>query len=160
MCIPNLFKKEKISKKMPEELEKEIKKLKKTKTKLACLKKAYHFMANTFGKYCKEYYYLIKLPRLAKKDVNNLWAFKHSKNPFLHCTQHNFLLRVLLIKSKKFKEKDVGLVNIVQWPLSIHQYLVVKIDKKWIDVDVWYAKLGVPFDKHKKTLFRLGKTIF
>ena len=44
MCFPNLFRKKKIPKKLPLEIELEIKKLKKTKSKLACLKQAFSFV--------------------------------------------------------------------------------------------------------------------
>jgi len=45
-------------------------------------------------------------------------------------------------------------------PFSIHQYLVVRVGKKWVDIDVWYSKLGVPFGQHRKYLFRIWKVIF
>jgi len=160
MCIPNLCKKEPIPKKLPLEMESEVKKLKKIKSKLAVLKEAYKFVSGNFGKYCKIYLNLLKLPRLYKKDVSSIWDYKYSDDPFLHCTQLNYLIRVLLIKSKKFKEKDIGLVNIFQWPPFIHQYLIIKIDKKFIDVDVWYSKLGIAFGKHEPVLLYLGKPIF
>lgn len=62
---------------------------------------------------------------------------------FMHCTGQNFILRTLLIKSGRFAETDVQ-VKVVPLNFFIHQYLLVRVDGKWIDVDPWSSFLGVP----------------
>ena len=160
MCIPNLLSKAKIPRRLPSEMKKEVKKLKKLKSSSAVLREAYNFIAETFGKYSRRHMVVARFFRLFLKDVGALWSYKYKGDHFLHCLQLNYLLRVLLIKSGKFKEKDIGLVDIFHMPFSIHQYLVVRVGKKWVDVDVWYSKLGVPFGQHRKYLFRIWKVIF
>lgn len=151
------FHKGKIPEYLPEDMEKEVRILKKSKTKLDCLKKAYDFISKNFRG--NKNYFFLKIERVFKKDVFDLWKYKF-KDKFLHCTQQNFLLRILLIKSGKFQEKDIGLVNIFQLPWSVHQYLTVNIGKKWINVDVWYSYKKLTLGKHIKRFFNIGKTVF
>ncbi len=66
---------------------------------------------------------------------------------FLHCTGQNYLLRTMLIKSGRFTEGDVKVLN-VPFNLFIHQYLKVKVDGKWINVDPWSHFLRIPFGKN------------
>ena len=84
------------------------------------------------------------------KTVTNFWvAFENPLNHkpgFMPCTGQNYLLRVMLIESGRFKDSDIEL-RVVPLNLCIHQYLRVKVAGKIIDVDPWSAFLGVPFGK-------------
>ncbi len=157
MCIPLLFTKGKIPKKLPLEMQKEVNKLKKTKSKLECLKQAYNFIKKNFKS--KRHQTVIKFFRLFVTDVNKLWDYT-KKDKFLHCTQQNYMLRVLLIKSNKFKEQDIGVIDGIHTGFGIHQYLIVNVGNKWMDIDVWFSNLGIGFGRKKPVLFRIWPKIF
>lgn len=67
---------------------------------------------------------------------------------FMHCTGMNYLVRTLLVASDRFSENDICVVNV---PLNffIHQYLRVRTDGVWYDVDPWARHTGTPFGKKK-----------
>ncbi|HBP01429.1 MAG: hypothetical protein UY41_C0009G0016 [Candidatus Moranbacteria bacterium GW2011_GWE1_49_15] len=81
-----------------------------------------------------------------KKDIGYFWG----REGFLHCTNMNFIMRVLLVKSGFFAEEDLKLKWTQIWYVSPHQFLQVKVDGKWIDVDIWANVYGVGFGKHAK----------
>lgn len=139
MCIPFLYKKGEIPKKLPKELEVEVNKLSKCKSKIDCLKKAFNFVKKNFK--AKRRQVIPKFFLLLTADINKLWKRRHK---FLHCTQQNYLLRILLINSKKFKEKDIGVVNMIHHVWDVHQYLIVNVGKKWIKVDIWFSHFNIP----------------
>ncbi|OYT31462.1 hypothetical protein DRJ22_02085 [Candidatus Woesearchaeota archaeon] len=144
MCIPFFLKKGEIPKNLPSGLEKEVKILSKTKSKLECLKKAFKFICDNF--YGKSILFFLKFPRLFVADVFKLWNFRFGVGDgFLHCTQHNFLLRILLIKSKKFSEEDIRLIDYVRRPFGFHQLLQVNVGGRWIDVDTYFFHSGFSF---------------
>lgn len=154
--IPFLFKKERIPLLIPKEMQDFADKLSRLKSKEKCLRSAYDFIRGKFT--ARKLSTFTKFNRLFVKDIFKLWKYS-KKDKFLHCTQQNFLLRVLLIKSGKFKEKDIHLKNFIHTKFFVHQFLRVKVDKKWIIVDVWFSYLGVPFGKTVPKLFSLGKDI-
>ncbi|MDO8623838.1 MAG: hypothetical protein Q7R54_00570 [bacterium] len=82
------------------------------------------------------------------KTITRFWrAFGdvYKKDPgFLPCTGQNFLLRTLLVKSGRFQEDDIK-VKTVPLNFFIHQYLAVRVDGVWVDVDPWSSFLKVPF---------------
>lgn len=85
------------------------------------------------------------------QTITKFWrAYKNpltQKPGFMHCTNQNYLLRLMLVKSGRFIESDIK-VRIVPLNLFIHQYLEVRIGAQWIVVDPWSAFLKVPFGKH------------
>lgn len=141
--IPNLFKKEPIPKKIPLEMQKVVKKLKKCKSKEECLKLAYGVMTKRYRGYRFTTY--LRLGEIFENDVNKLWA----RRGFLHCNLMNFLLRVLLVKSGWFKEKDIEQNHCLVWYISLHQYLRVAVGGgKKINVDLWNASYGKKFGQY------------
>jgi len=75
-------------------------------------------------------------------DVDKIWA----KKGFLHCNVLNYLMRILLIKSGLFNEKDIKLKWTLVWYVSPHQYLEIKINpNEIINVDLWANAYGVCF---------------
>jgi len=69
---------------------------------------------------------------------------------FLHCTQLNFLLRLFLVKSGFFKEEDIRRKHVLV-NFFIHQYLQVKVNGKWLDVDVFEYSNDLKIGQHLKT---------
>tara|TARA_Y100000310_G_scaffold283335_1_gene305225 strand:- start:365 stop:781 length:417 start_codon:yes stop_codon:yes gene_type:complete len=134
--IPNLFWKAKIPDELPKSIQIIVAQLKKTKNKRECLKKAYAIITKRFEG-CHTYqniYYLFVT------DLDKLW-----KQKLLHCTNLNYLLRVLLIKSERFEEKDIKIRIIFGW-FYIHQYLKIKTTK----VDPWGRSHGIKFGDFAK----------
>ncbi len=127
--FPNFFHKLAIPTKLPADMEKAVAKLKKCKSKKACLEQAYTIITHrVVGKTWPTY---TRIYLAFQHDLNTLWQ----RRGFMHCTHQNYLLRVLLVKSK-FSEREVR----QQWTrigLSPHQYVQVKLNKQWVDVDCW-----------------------
>ena len=150
--IPNLFRKQKIPKKIPEGMEKLVKKLNKCKTKEECLKKAYKELGKTHkgtvGGVWKNF------PSLFYRDINRMW-----KRRKLACTSLSYLLRVLLVKSRHFREKDVEYR--LEWAFYVFPHITLKVNtgKKWVNVDVWGRAIKVPFGEYT-TGMRWLKSIF
>jgi hypothetical protein len=86
------------------------------------------------------------------ETVTKFW--KAFQNPFtqapgfMYCTGMNYLLRTLLVQSGRFAEVDIKIVHV---PLNfiIHQYLRVRADGVWYDVDPWAQRFGTPFGKKR-----------
>lgn len=133
--IPNLFQKAKIPKSLPKGMLVVVNRLKKSNGKEDCLKKAYYTLS-------KKYYGCSIFTRffdLFVTDLDKLWKIDQS-----HCTNLNYLLRVLLIKSNFFKDEDIRLNLTLIGYVSIHQYFEIRIRKnKFVNVNVWGASHGV-----------------
>lgn len=82
-------------------------------------------------------------PKAWRTDIDEIW----NSHGFAHCHTIDYIFFILLVKSKYFKPDDVR-VQFVMLNFFIHQYLEVRVEGKWIDVDVWASNLGVPFGKH------------
>ena len=135
--IPFLFEKEKIPDKLPDELNKEIEILKKLKTKEEVLKHAFNFLTS---KYKSKHFIAIFYPKeIFTRDIFKIWV----KKKYMICTHSNFVLRILLIKSGKFKEKDIIQKIGSIFYISTHQYFKINIGKKWLNVDVWGKGQGI-----------------
>ncbi|PCH91951.1 hypothetical protein COB80_01155 [Candidatus Kaiserbacteria bacterium] len=144
LLVPNLwFGKNLIPQDIPYELEEVILKY----NKEAATNE--EFLGLAYG-YVTEKYYGSRL-----KTITEFWrAFGDIlvKSPgFLPCTGQNYLLRTMLIKSNRFKEEDIK-IKTVPLNLFIHQYIKVRVDDRYIDVDPWSNFLGVPIGK-KSFLF-------
>jgi len=68
---------------------------------------------------------------------------------YMPCTQTNFLLSIFLVKSGFFKEEEIKKSHV---PVNFvpHQYLIVRLDDKWVSVDVGEKQRGMPIGKHLK----------
>ncbi len=62
---------------------------------------------------------------------------------FMPCNGQNYLLRLMLVKGGRFSEDDIK-IKVVPFNFFIHQYLQVKVEGGWIDVDPWSAFKGMP----------------
>lgn len=137
-----LLNKRPIPKDLPQEIRDVVEKLRRCKTKEECLKKAYDIITQRFyGERIKTY---LRLPEAFISDPSKLWK----KKGFLHCTNQNYLLRILLVKSSHFKDEDIEqkLTHIFGSP---HQYLRIKVGKKHVNVDPWSHHYGVKFGRYQ-----------
>lgn len=138
----DLFSKTLLPKSLPTEIQVTINDLKKSNTKEECLKQAYEIMNKKYRGYRIKTY--TRLFDLFTTDIKKLW----SRSGFLHCTNINYVMRVLLIKSGHFQESDIRLKWTLIWYMSPHQYLQIKVANKWIDIDIWAYAYGIKFGDH------------
>jgi len=130
----------KIPDKLPKEMEALIKELKKSKTKKACIKKAYSSLLKKYRGY--RFYTYIRFFDLFVLDINKIWA----KKGFVHCAVLNYLMRILLIKSGLFDEDDIKLKWTLVWYISLHQYLKIRVGQnEFINIDLWGKAYGISF---------------
>jgi len=73
----------------------------------------------------------------------------YRRTGFMHCTQLNFVLRLFLVNSGFFKEEDIK-VEHVFLNFFIHQYLQVKVNNHWLDVDIFGYSDGLKIGQHLK----------
>ena len=143
--IPNLFSKKEIPSTLPKDMQNVVETLKKSKSKEDCLKKAYDILTKKYrGRKLNTY---LQFFGLFTCDINKLWA----KSGFLHCTNMNYLMRTLLIKSSFFKEEDIDVKFSLIWYISLHQHLRVRINmNKFTHVDLWGQVYGTKFGDYSQ----------
>ena len=141
----DFFSKTPIPKKLPSEIIDVVDDLRKSSSKEECLQKVYDLLGNKYqGARVQTY---LKLPLAFKKDIYFFW----NKKGFLHCTNMNYLARILLVKSGFFKEEDIILKWTLIWYISPHQYLKVKVaENKFINMDIWAKNYGINFGDYAK----------
>lgn len=106
------------------------------------LKSAYDYVASTW--HAGRFTTIFMASMAFRKDLSKLW----DSPGFAHCNTQNYILFVLLADSKFFEADDVR-TRTVFFNVFIHQYLEVKLDGKWIDVDPAGASIhGKPFGEH------------
>jgi len=144
LVIPHLgFKEDNIPEQIPESMLAKINEIKnQSSSREQFLNLAYNYLGSRFRSerlnIFLKFNYLFKL-------VGEVWQM----NGYLPCTINNYLLKIFLVKSGWFKETEIRrrhvFVNFV-----IHQYLQVKINDKWLDVDVGEKQRGMPIGKYLK----------
>ena len=143
--IPNLFWKAKIPDDIPKSMQKIVDDLKKSKNREECVKKAYDIMSKRYtGSRIYEKFFDLFIT-----DISKIWNNKGGS----HCTNLNFLLRTLLVKSGFFKDDGIKLRLTFVYIISIHQYLKIKLsDNESIDIDPWGTSHGIRFGQYANTL--------
>ncbi len=137
----NIFLKPSIPDKIPPAMQDAVEKLRSSKNKEDCLKRAYGILTKKYRGYRLMTY--IRFFEIFEDDMEKIWA----KDGFLHCTNMNYLMRILLVKSGFFQDSDIDLRWTVYWG-SPHQYMSIDIGDKKVDVDIWGHVNGVKFGEH------------
>ncbi|MBN1792067.1 hypothetical protein JW826_00045 [Candidatus Woesearchaeota archaeon] len=150
--IPNLFSKLPIPGKIPAGLERAVRDLKrKNRTKESFLRATFDFLRQKYT--LSRMKVILEFPELFKTDLEYLWR----RTGHLHCTNVNYLLRVMLVKSGLFKDSDIKPMNTNTWFVMPHQYLRVDVTdknakaggaRKEIDVDISTYDFGIPYGSH------------
>ena len=121
------------------ELQKEIKKLKKIKDKKQVIIATLNYIKKNF-----ESNSLLLFIQLHKHYYKKASAILQKKG-FWPCHIQVFILRLLLIKSRKFEQDDIQ-VHYTFYNGIIHEYLKIRVNNKWIiRADPWGYNKGVPF---------------
>lgn len=141
--IPDLFSKYPIPEKLPDEMEATIKELSQGATKKVYLEKVFHLLGdrhrghrfNVASHFCL----------LWKMDLGWLWK----RRGYFHCTQLNYLLRVMLVRSDLFTENEVELKWSQVLFLTPHRYLRVRMSQDtYINADLWAYRFGMPLGQY------------
>ena len=142
--VPYLgFKDDELPKDIPEDIINAVEKIKsKAESKRKFLELAYKYLGDKY--YTGRLMTILKFPYLFK-DLNTVWGMRG----FMPCTRSNFLMRIFLIKSGFFQEDEIRRRHIF-CNFLIHQYLRVKINNEWINVDVGEKQRGAPIGKYLK----------
>jgi len=146
---PNVFSKQQIPKTLPKDVQKIVEKLKKTKTKMACLKIAYNEVGKKF--HGEIFRVVTHFFHLYTGSFAKIW----SKPGWLHCNTLNYLLRVLLVKSGKFKDSEIKVKWTMVYYISLHQYFRIKMDKnKYLNVDMWGRNHKIPLGAYSHGFYK------
>jgi hypothetical protein len=117
--------------------------LKNAESQSDCLRKAYDYITNRYeGSRIKTF---ARAWELASQSVDEVW----SRQGFLHCTNQNYLLAILLIYSGHFTADAIRTKWTTIWLCSPHQYLVVTVDDRDpIAVDPWARHYDIDFGSY------------
>lgn len=140
--IPHLFAKEPIPPITNPDLHNAIDYVKKAESKEDALKRAFETVTSRYKSFRFGTYLFFW--KAWEKDPNRLWQ----RTGYMHCTQQNYLLRLLLIKSGWFGEEDIDLGYSLVGYISPHQYLKVYLDKDILAADPWNAYFRVPLGSY------------
>lgn len=100
-------------------------------------------------------YTFIRLDRFFITDLATLWKI----SGFLHCNHLNYLLRTLIVASKKFTENDIEVCWTQIWFFSPHQYLVFHLKNgESLNVDLWGKVYSIPFGTYAHG-FQAGRVV-
>jgi len=144
LFIPHFgFKCKSLPDKIPLEMEKVINELKsKAKSAGEFLALAYDYLGS---KYRSERFNTVLKFHYLFKDLDEVWT----RSGYLPCSQSNYIMKIFLTRSGFFRASDIKtkhvFVNFVP-----HQYLRLKINKQWIDIDVGEKQRGLPIGRHLK----------
>jgi hypothetical protein len=138
-----LFKDSPLPKEIQGEAKVVVEKIKDTTNRKIALKTAYSVIVERYdGGRLKT---IGRLQDLWAEDWQHLW----NRSGFLHCTNQNYLLALILVNSGLFSAHDIRRKWTLIWLFSPHQYLLVNVGQnEWIEVDCWANRYGVPFGKH------------
>ncbi len=140
--IPNFFVKEPITEISDPDLKTAIELVAAQPTLGAAMETALQIIAEKYDS--KRFETYIFFYKWFEVNPNTLW---HRKG-FLHCTQQNYLFRVLLVESGKLAEEQIEYAYSLVGYISPHQYLKIQIGDKQIAVDPWNYNLGASLGKY------------
>jgi len=138
-----LFKKTPLPQDIGSEIQHELTQLQKMPSKEHYLRGAYDIItarhiSGRLGTFLRAH-------ELFSRGAEDLWR----RSGFMHCTNQNYLLALLLVKGGHFDESDIRLRWTFVNYLSPHQYLMVKISAdQWVNVDCWGRYYGISYGNY------------
>lgn len=144
LVIPHLgFKEDSIPERIPESMLAKINEIKnQSGGPEQFLNLAYDYLGSRFRS--ERLNTILKLDYLYKSP-EQAWQM----NGYLPCTISNYLLKIFLVKSDFFRLEDIK-ARVVFLNFVPHQYLQVKVNGRWLDVDVGKKQCGIPLGGRKK----------
>ena len=138
----DIFAKTKLPESLSDEMQAIVDDLKKSSNKEECLRHAYEILDKKYRGWRVKTW--ARVWEVFEKDAEKMWAMEG----FLHCTNMNYLLRILLVGSGFFKDEDICLVWTQIWYVSPHQYMKVRIVGRWVNIDIWAHAYGTQFGRY------------
>lgn len=141
--VPSLLSKHPVPESIPEELERLIQEFARGATAEEFLERCFRWMVGRWGG--GRFNLFFRFARLFQMDLQGILETKG----YLHCTQMNYLLRVMAVKSGFFREQDIDQALTHSWYIAPHQYLRVRLPAGTvIDVDPWNYQFGIGYGRH------------
>lgn len=140
--VPNYFEKESIPNITDPDLLEEIQNIKRQPTAYQAIQYAMELLSHKYQSL--RFKSFSRFWRIHEKDPNKLWK----RTGFLHCTQQNYLLRVLLVKGNKIQDENIKLGYSLVWNVSPHQFLIVKYKGENLALDPWNYDRGAHIDAY------------
>lgn len=141
-----------IPKHLPHNMRTTVDVVRQTSSQRECLKKAYALLTQKY--YGNRLQTVTHFAELFPRSLEEVW----SRSGFLHCTNMNWLLRVLLVKSGHFSEEDVVTRWTLLWYVSPHQFLHITMhDGQKLYIDAWAKAYGIPFGEYAHGFHAYGK---
>lgn len=103
------------------------------------LQEAYVSLSSQFQG--NRFYTISHFSELFERDTKKL----RRKSGAMHCTNINRLLIEDLLTSGLFTQEDIEKHWTLLWYISPHQYIRVKTEDGWINVDIWAQHFGIQF---------------
>lgn len=136
LTLPNFYFR-KLKKQRSRYIKKIAKELK-SKSKEKTLENIFNFVTENYIGNKEKYKLWILYHNLFKKDATK---YLKNKNQFLACHQQNFLISTLLHETNQFTEEDIRRRFEIAWFHLLHQYLIIKVNKKKFKVDPFFKIL-------------------
>lgn len=128
---------------LPEEMKLLVSEISQIEDQRAAIEYAYEALAKKYQG--SRIFTFLRLDRFFITDIEALWK----KNGFLHCNHMNYLLRTILVASKKCTNDDIESLWTQIWFFSPHQYLSIHLKNgDVLKVDLWGKVYGVPFGEY------------
>ena len=143
IVLPLFFSQDQIPEIENPELLKAIAMVKSSPNLEAAMKRATDILAAKYS--ANRVFTYLLYPKIWETNPDKLWQ----RSGFMHCTQQNFLWRILVTKSGWLRDSQVRLGFSQVWYLAPHQYLVVYLagDKK-LAIDPWSMQMGAKFGEY------------
>lgn len=142
VLIPNFFEKEPIPDITNQELLAAITRVQQQPNIAAAMQEALDILSDKYES--RRFSTWVYLWKAYEKDPNVLWT----RRGFLHCTQQNYLFRILMVKSGKLSDDEITFGHSFVWYISPHQYLKIRMGDALIAVDTWNYQLGAKIDEY------------
>ena len=141
--IYSFFVPDKIPNNIPDEMQKIVDNLdNESKSDIDFLQKAYDVVNSRYTS--PSMGYLKEPQRLVIKNIDSLWT----SEGYLPCDKQNYVLKVMLVKSKWFNETDVK-ETLTSCIITPHYYLNIKLNNNsYVYADMWGADHGYKLGEH------------
>ena len=141
--IYSFFMPDKIPASIPDEMQKIVNALdNESKSDIDFLQKAYDIVNSRYTS--PSMGYLKEPQRLFMKNLDNIWT----SQGYLPCDKQNYVLKVMLVKSRWFNETDIKEI-FTSCIITPHYYLKIKLNNNsYIAADMWGADHGYKLGEH------------
>ena len=143
IIVPNLALYKTKTRITSKKLKNKIKQLNKIKDDEKFVKAVFFYITKRYKIAHDPITFLLKLPRLFWYNPNKIIK---QKDKIAYCQVQNLMIKTILLKSRRFKEKDVK--RKITFSFVIHQHLEVKVNGKKVCLDPWGHGNNIPYGQY------------